>query len=344
MDIVKKDIKKKKQKAKAKAKAKTKPTQTQTQKVIVNLQDVFKKKRKSPRKTTASTRVSAANRQPQVIYQPAPMALQPDLASIIREQLSKSMPQPTLTRSVVQQDVPQLTRTRAPAQLRASAEPDFFDAVGEAPRQLEPRPTILEDVDEDPLRSTSMLQPVGMPPFPTPLEPVGMPPDAVIVQPSSLVAEEVEPEFFDAVGEAPRAVRGFAPRQLEPRPTILEDVDEEPRALRQLNPKPTTKDRPTILEDVDEDPPAVLSEDQRTQNALSYILNLPPDPAPLQPVGMPVQEPAIGMETSEDKPKRGRPRGFVPSEETKAKTRASVKATNAAKKAVEKAKEASTGF
>lgn len=157
MDIVKKDIKKKKQKAKAKAKAKTKPTQTQTQKVIVNLQDVFKKKRKSPRKTAASTRVSAASKPPQVIYQPAPMALQPDLASIIREQLSKSMPQPTLTRSVVQQDVPQLTRTEAPNQLRSFTRRDIEDRPtilegvdeGFTRRDIEDRPVILEEVDDD---------------------------------------------------------------------------------------------------------------------------------------------------------------------------------------------------
>ena len=77
-----------KTKVKAKVKAKSKPrqTQTQSQKVIVNLQDV-------KRRRTKTRRTRATPQQPQVIYQQAPMPPQQDLNSIVRDQLSRLVPQ-----------------------------------------------------------------------------------------------------------------------------------------------------------------------------------------------------------------------------------------------------------
>ena len=52
-------------------------------------------------------------------------------------------------------------------------------------------------------------------------------------------------------------------------------------------------------------------------------------PGELQPVGVPILEPDIKMETFEEKAKRGRPVGFKPSEETKAKTSETLSKTKA---------------
>lgn len=147
MDKPKVVVKKKKIKKKPKSKAKT-ATQMQTQKVIVNLSDVLKPKSKSRKRTSTSTKTK---QEPQIIYQPAPLPLQPDLQNIIRSELSKvNSRHEQLTPSKIEQAVNNLVPVLTPEPALVRTEPPImktianFQPVGE-------RPIILEPPDEEPV-------------------------------------------------------------------------------------------------------------------------------------------------------------------------------------------------
>ena len=154
-------VKKPKAKAKAKAKPKAKPTQTQTQKVILNLSDVLKKK--------PSRRTPAKPRQPQIVYQQAPQALQPDIASIIREQLS-GMSKPVLKRSdniqTVEQPKQNLVQTEQPiisiTEPVKSLKPNpLLSMFRMKPTQVD-RPIQLEEPDEPEEKQPVISKPIQL--------------------------------------------------------------------------------------------------------------------------------------------------------------------------------------
>lgn len=145
----------KKKKIKIKKKAKPKPsTQMQTQKVIVNLSDVLKPRAKSKRK--ASSKAS-----PQVIYQPAPITLQPDIQNIIRSEMARANSHhQQLTPSKIGHLVDNLTSISIPvAPELVTTEPPMMRSIGDNLKPIGERPIILEPVDEDKKKIT--FQPVG---------------------------------------------------------------------------------------------------------------------------------------------------------------------------------------
>ena len=214
-----KNIKKKKNpktKVKAKVKAKSKPrqTQTQSQKVIVNLQDV-------KRRRTKTRRTRATPQQPQVIYQQAPMPPQQDLNSIVRDQLSRLVPQqapqqvPQPVEQAVPQPVPQVVlnssveRPVAERRVEQIEKPELVRSFNFTPVNID-RPLSLEQPD-DPvlgggrtkklskedkrLRKESNREGMAQADmestaFRSTLKPVGIPTDPGPIKPPSLAAEE----------------------------------------------------------------------------------------------------------------------------------------------------------
>ena len=209
-DIAKdKNIKKKK--PKTKTKVKPRQTQTQSQKVIVNLQDV-------KRRRTKTRRTRATPQQPQVIYQQAPMPPQQDLNSIVRDQLSRlvpqRVPQPVVERRVEQIEKPELVKTEMPKTrdfnftpvnidrpLRLE-QPDFnFIPVNiDRPLRLEQpdfnftpvnidRPLRLEQPDEP---ENIQFKRTSVPKEATDFKPVGIPQEVGPIKSATLAAEEPE--------------------------------------------------------------------------------------------------------------------------------------------------------
>lgn len=148
MDKPKVVVKKKKIKKKPKSKAKT-ATQMQTQKVIVNLSDVLKPKSKSRKRTSTSTKTK---QEPQIIYQPAPLPLQPDLQNIIRSELSKvNSRHEQLTPSKIEQAVNNLVPVLTPEPALVRTEPPIMKTIKANLQPVGERPIILEPPDEEPV-------------------------------------------------------------------------------------------------------------------------------------------------------------------------------------------------
>jgi hypothetical protein len=150
-------VKKKKIKKKSKPKAKA-PTQMQTQKVIVNLSDVLKTKSKSRKRTSTKTK----QQEPQIIYQPAPLPLQPDLQNIIRTELSKipSSKHQQLTPSKIEQVAnnlvpipqPEVSRTESPKKKTIDSLLSSLESIGKNIGEI---PIILDPPDEEPILVTT---------------------------------------------------------------------------------------------------------------------------------------------------------------------------------------------
>ena len=298
-DIAKdKNIKKKKKpKTKTKAKTKVKPrqTQTQSQKVIVNLQDV-------KRRRTKTRRTRATPQQPQVIYQQAPIPPQQDLNSIVRDQLSRLVPQqaplpvplpveqavpqvvlnssverPVAERRVEQIEKPELVKTEMPKSIKGfNFTPDDPVLGGGQTKKLSKEDKRLrkesnrEGMEQADIESTA---------FRSILKPVGIPTDPGPIKPPSLAAEE---------------------------PSQSEESNREGMAQADIE---STAFRSTLKP-----------------------VGIPTDPGPIKPPSLAAEEPVQlvapqkGVATAKPSQK-GKGKGVPKSEETKAKMAAAKKGT-----------------
>lgn len=197
MDKPKVVVKKKKIKKKPKSKAKT-PTQMQTQRVVVNLTDALKSKSKSKSRRKPTSKAST-----QVIYQPAPTPLQPDIQNIIRSEISKAVgsQHQQLTPSKIEQDVNNLVTTPEPVLVRT--ESPMMRSIGANLEPVGERPIILEPVDEEPVIVTEpepAKERVILLMKPGDLQPVGVP----------MLEPEIKMETFEEKAKRGRPV-GYKP-------------------------------------------------------------------------------------------------------------------------------------